>query len=365
MAEKSYPFSADNPTTGASKAVSELEWQNMANMWGGDRVDYQLGWASQTSANLPFYATVNNVTSVRVRAGRAWTGGFFYENTSNKDLDVAANSSNTGRIDLIVVRANMASPSVNLAVRQGVNAATPVPPQPVRVPGGIWEMPLWEISVPANGGTITLSSRAPYNLPPPVAFPWNSDTSAALMPPGTFSYDVDSNSNGGRYERFNDKSGPIISRTLGGTLPYTPALLNDSNLPSLGITYTGQYRWIAPGTVSFRCTIYNDMTLNHEANAGFPYGIRLPVPASTSIRQVFGNGILQNAAANGGMPTFTTLTGLAGTGSNSSFFTIYLPSPTAPQNGLDNFRVFPGKATVYFTGVYETNTFDDWQVVSG
>ncbi|WP_157875616.1 MULTISPECIES: hypothetical protein [unclassified Streptomyces] len=363
MAEKSYPFSADNVTTGASKAVSELDWQSMAIMWGGDRVDYELGYGSQTASALPFHATVNNVTSVRVRAGKAWVGGFKYENTSNLDLAVAANSANTGRVDLVVIRADMSKPAVNLAVRQGVNAATPVAPAPVRVAGGIWEMPLWEISVPANGGTITLSSRSPYTLPPSVAFPWNASQSAALMPPGTFSYDVDSNQDGIRAERFNDKNGVIISRHMGPNITYTPALLNDSNLPSTGITYVGRWRWIAPGTVSFRCQIYNN-NVDMSADTGKTYGIRLPVPASSTARQVL-SGILQNAAGSAGYPTFTTLTGFTGGSGDHSFFTVYFPSNVAAANGLDNFHNFPSKSTIYFSGVYETNTFDEWQVVSG
>ena len=356
MAEISYPFNADNATTGAAKAVSETRWQSMAHMWGGDRVDFILPAGATSYASMPFTMKVNNVTSIQVGVGKAWVGGFYYELTSAMNLTIAANTSTTGRLDLIVVRLDMAKPSVNLAVRKGTNAATPLLPQPVRQPGGVWELPLAQVTVPANGGALSIGVRQPFNMPPNVAFPWNAPEAMALTPPTTFGYDVDSNTNGHQNEYYNGRTGPIITRTMDGTSTFTPALINDSNLPSTNITYKGQWRWIAPGTVSFSLSVHSSNPTMSTDNQ-VAYGIRLPVPASTSIRQVF-NGTLNNPFLTGGYPSFTSLTGFTGSGVASSYFSIYLPSPGASTEGLDNFRMFPNGSTIYFSGTYEANTFD-------
>lgn len=356
MAEISYPFNADNATTGAAKAVSESQWQNMAHMWGGDRVDYALGFGSESTLSLPFPYKVINNTTVQIGAGKAWCGGFYYELTAPMNVTVTANAATTGRIDLVVIRVDMAKPAVNLAVRKGVNGATPIAPRPVRQAGGVWELPIYEVTVPANNGTIALASRAPYPTPPSVGFPWNASPSADLMPAGTISYDMDNNQDGIRTERYTDRTGVVATRSMGPMSSYTPSLLLDSNLPTLGITYTGRWRWIAPNTVSFNLYIHNARN-DMSSDNGVAYGIRLPVPASTTIRQVF-NGVLNNAANMGGYPTFTTLTGFSGSGAASSYFSVYLPSPTNPAGGLDNFRTFPSRSSIYFSGTYEANIFE-------
>jgi hypothetical protein len=145
---------------------------------------------------------------------------------------------------------------------------------------------------------------------------------------------------------------------------FTPALMNDSNLPGTGITYKGQWRWVAPGTVYFHCSVYNAAVGDMSSDNGVAYGIRLPVPAASQARQVF-SGILNNPSGYTAYPTFTSLTGWSGTGAASSYFSVYLPSPSSTKGGLDNLRVFPSKATVTFSGTYEANTFDNWSVVNG
>ncbi|MFF4245221.1 hypothetical protein ACFYY2_12190 [Streptomyces sp. NPDC001822] len=358
MAEISYPFNADNATTGAAKAVSEAQWQKMAHMWGSDRVDLQLGFGAQSAGNLPFPGSVVNVTTVQVGVGKAWVGGFYYELTAAKTVSITANSGSTGRKDLIVLRLDMSKPGVNLAVRAGVAAASPLVPMPVRGVGGITELPLYEVSVPANGGAISLIGRAPYDMPSAVGFPWNAGESALLLPAGTFSYDMDSNVDGVRNERYNDREAVVATRTMGPPGPYLPALLNDSDLPNsfIDAASSGQWRWIAPNTVSFAISINNPLGTTFQTDGGVAYGIRLPVPAHATMRQVF-HGVLNNPVTFNGIPGFTTLTGFSGTGASNTFMSIYMPSATNPASGLDNFKTLPPKATLTFSGTYEANIF--------
>ncbi|WP_145500866.1 hypothetical protein [Streptomyces sp. CFMR 7] len=225
MAEISYPFNAANPDSGATNIVSETQWQAMAKIWGGDRIDHRLT-GQATAAVLPFGGRVVNVNTVEVKPGKAWVGGFYYELTETKTLPVAANTANTGRIDLVVIRADMSKPSVNLAIRKGVNGSTPVEPAAVRQAGGIWEMPLYSLSVPANGGLPVLQSRGGYDMPPPVGFPWYALESAAALPKNTFSYDLDSNGPEEITELFNYSDKPRTARQLGPTRKYVPNLVN-------------------------------------------------------------------------------------------------------------------------------------------
>ncbi|MFG3176580.1 hypothetical protein ACGFZC_16150 [[Kitasatospora] papulosa] len=356
MAEISYPFNADNATTGAAKAVSESQWQKMSHMWGGDRVDHQLGNGNEPSANLPFSSKTINVTTLQISPGRAWVGGFFYELTSAQNVTITANAATTARIDLVVLRLDMAKPAVNLTVRQGVNAATPVEPQPVRQIGGVWELPLYAVTVPASGGALVVNLRVPFDRPPSVSFPWNASLSMGLMPAGSFGYDMDNNSSGSQQEYFRGRDALVITRSLGKATAFTPSIvLASSTPPAQLMTYTGQWRWIAPNTVSFSVYIHN-ATTNISSTNNVALGIRLPVPAHESMRQVF-SGVLNNSAGQGGYPTFTSLTGFTGAGASSSYFTLYLPSPTNPAGGLDNFRTFPSRSSIYVSGTYEANTF--------
>jgi len=355
MAEISYPFAEDNATTGASKAVSETQWQAMATMWGGDRVDFSIGPGAYSSTDLPFAPKVISVTSLQIGPGKAWVGGFKYELTDNLLVPIDANSSNTGRKDLVVIRADMAVPAVNIAVRKGVNSTAPAVPSPVRQVGDKWEMPLYEVNVPANGGTVTMSSRLPYNMPPAVGYPWNAADSSKLMPMGAFAYDLDSNLSGSQNERFVGQDGPMITRSFGPMYEYTPDMYHDSNVPNSFFTRKGHWRWIAPNTVSFIASVYNTIA-NTETDKGVPYGIKLPVPASAVNRQVL-SGFLLNSAGNGIYPNSQSLTGLINP-STPNYASIYIPSTTGAGGGLDNFHSLPSKSTIYFSGTYEANIFD-------
>ncbi|MEU3436726.1 hypothetical protein [Streptomyces sp. NPDC006863] len=353
MAEISYPFNADNVTTGATKAVSETQWQNMARMWGGDRIDRSLtGQAS--SANLPFSGRMVNTSTVQIGPGRATVGGFYYESTSDLNLAVAANTANTPRRDLVVVRVDMAKPGVNLAIRKGTNSATPVPPNPVRQAGGIWEMPLYEISLPANGGLPTLASRGPYQVPDPVAFPWNAVPSAGLLPKNTFAFDMDSNGPEEISEYFTYSDKPRITRHLGPTRTYTPSIVNVPTLQQGRANRKGRYRWIAPNTIWFSVRISTPTEIKH-VDASWYVGISLPVKASTETGQTF-HGMVQNTGplqSTSGLPNYVQITGWVPVGRATTTCILLYPNPSRLSSGLDGLPKIPSSSSLVISGVYE------------
>lgn len=352
MAEISYPFSADNATTGAAKVVSETQWQSMAHMWGGDRVDYLLTNETVSSSTLPFNPRVMSVTSVQIAAGRAWVGGFYYELTAAMNVAISANTANTGRVDLIVVRLDMSKPAVNLAVRKGTNAATPVPPQPARQAGGIWELPLAHVTVPANGGTITVANRAPMNFPPSVAFPWNAYEGTALTPAGTFGYDMDNNTNGVQAEYFNGRDGLVVTRNLSASEAYTPSLINNASSPAAA-KRIGKWRWIAPGAYWFSINIDNDAVRNSTGTGAL--GVTLPSVAGKGNIQIL-NGIIINPNESGGSPNMMAVTGRVIAGTSNMF--LYTQNWKTLGEGLDSLLSFPANSRLEISGVIESNSFN-------
>lgn len=356
MAEISYPFNSANATTGATNIVSETQWQAMAHTWGGDRVDFRLP-TQGTAATLPFQATVLSVTSVQIKPGKAWVGGFYYELTTAQNVTIAANTSSTGRIDLIVIRADMAKPGVNLAVRKGVNGASPVSPQPVRTTGGMWELPLYAVNVPANGGTITTENRAPYDLPTSAAFPWNASQSAAVSPLHSFSYDLDTNVTDTQTEYFNGRAGVTPVRTLGVVHKYTPAIVGGATVSAR----TGRWRWIAPNTVWFSLKLENTSNTVDAKLSGsnWTFGVTLPQPANGGTGQIIPGHLDNTEKIAGGLPNLVQLTGKINRGGATSNMYMYYPDPKNLGDGLNGLPVIPRRSYITFSGVYEAALFKD------
>ncbi|MFF1635990.1 hypothetical protein, partial [Leifsonia sp. NPDC058248] len=127
MAELSYPFNADN-ADGGRAIVSQTQWQSMAHLWGGDRIDYTLTATAYDSTDLPFSARVINGRDVEIKPGKAWVGGFYYTLTATMSVTIASNAGTKARKDLIVIQADMAKSAVKIAVVQGTAGASPVSP---------------------------------------------------------------------------------------------------------------------------------------------------------------------------------------------------------------------------------------------
>jgi hypothetical protein len=351
VAEISYPFNEAN-ANGGSQIVSQAQWQSMANMWGGDRVDFQLTASTYGTTSLPFNATIVNGRTVQINPGKAWVGGFYYSLTAQQSVTIPNNSTTKPRKDLIVLQADMAKSAVNLAVVTGTAAATPVAPTPRRQAGGLWEMPLYEVDAAANNASVSISGRMPFNIPARVAYPWNANESAALQPRGTFYIDMDNNSNYTQHEAFNGRDGRLITRHLGKSLTYTPSMVGIGN-PAVR---QGRWRWIAPNTVWFSLYIQSTSTADLKIpSTGWTYGVTLPTPANGATGQVFQGHIDNNGTgASPNLPNFVDITAKTNRGSSTSTAYLYMPNRNyTTGTGLDGIDYFPRKGFLTISGVYE------------
>lgn len=349
MAEISYPFNADNEDGGRA-IVSQTQWQNMAHLWGGDRVDYTLTAASYSSSDLPFSGRVINGRDVEIKPGKAWVGGFYYQLTATKAVTIASNSGTKPRKDLVVVQLDMAKSAATLAVVKGTAAATPVAPQPRRVVGGLWELALYEVDVAAQDASVTIGSRMTFNMPNAVSTPWNTQATAALHPRGTFTYDMDVNGSGAQYEAFNGREGYVTTRDLGRTRTYTPSVVN---VNSLAIR-RGRWRIIAPGMVWFSLHCENTSGSDLALHAGnWTIGFTLPVAAKGDTGQIFPGYLYNNNNGSPNMPNFVGLTGKINRGGDQSIVTVYQQSKWSPGEGLDGVGFFPRRGYITFSGTYE------------
>ncbi|MGW5773113.1 hypothetical protein ACWEVY_28675 [Streptomyces longwoodensis] len=355
--EISYPFTADS-AGGGSQMVSQAQWQPMAQVFGKDRVDYRLAATSGlTAADLPFAAQVVNGTSVSIAPGNAFVGGFYYKLTATKTLSIAPNTGSTGRIDLIVLRASLATSSVNLAVVQGQPAASPKAPSLTRSAGATWEMPLYQVTAPANSGALSLVGVAPFDTPDVIAAPWNTSNTAGFQPVGTFLLDMDNNNSDSQSEWFVGRDGTAVLRDLGKPRAYTPSLVNATfDLPAEN--KKGRWRWIAPGLVHFSVVLVNDYEDQGPVRKGASVmGITLPVPASGATGHVL-KGALVNPGGQSGLPDLmdiTVRTQHSGTAQTVGY--LYFPSPTNLAQGLDSLSGIPPLANLTVSGVYEASTF--------
>src|SRR5690606_40225023 len=108
-----------------------------------------------------------------VQPGSAGVGGADDRDAAPHPLPAPTNSGTRARYDLIVLRADMSTGSVNPARIEGAPSTSPQEPAVQRTPGGIWEMPLWAVLVEAQDGGRTFYDRRRFNGPGHVWTPQN------------------------------------------------------------------------------------------------------------------------------------------------------------------------------------------------
>lgn len=92
---------------------------------------------------------------VKVATGIAFVRGYYFEVYSTTEaVALAAAHATLPRIDLIVVRRDLAARTISLAVVTGTPAASPAAPALTQVTGGVWEFPLAQVAVGASVASI-------------------------------------------------------------------------------------------------------------------------------------------------------------------------------------------------------------------
>ncbi|MEV5883087.1 hypothetical protein AB0L74_10270 [Streptomyces sp. NPDC052020] len=351
MAEISYPFSADS-AGGGQQMMSQTQWQYMARAFGKDRVDFRLTATSIDGGQIPFRATITSGTTVNIAPGRAFVGGFYYTLTATQAVTITSNTSTLPRIDLIVLRADLGTGSVNLAVVKGQAAATPKPPALTRAYGGRWEMPLHQVTVPAASGALSLVNVMPFDTVEHVAIPWNAPYAGALLENGTFVMDMDSNNNDWQTEYFVGRDGFVPTRDFSKARTYTPSMVGIGN-PA---TRQGRWRWIAPNAVWFSVYIASTSSSDLKLNKGnWTCGVTLPVPANAATGQIFTGHLDNNGDGHSTeLPNFMSITAKVNRGNPTSTMYLYYPNKNYSTNsGLDGLPLFPRKGYLTISGVYE------------
>lgn len=353
MAEISYPFAADS-AGGGSNIVSQVDWQNMAHLWAQDRIDFQLTSDSFSATALPFYAALSGSNLV-VQPGSAWVGGFYYKLDAPWTHAAPVNTGTKPRHDLIVLRADLSAGSVNLAIKTGTPATTPVDPPLQKSPGGIWEMALYSVRLEANSGGVTFVDLKSFDGPGTAYAPWYRAETSETLPLGTFTLDMDSNQTGGIEEGFHGKEGDMITRTLSKRTTYTPDLFTVSNKPASS-SRKGYWRYIAPGTIAFSAEFTTGSHACEVTSGQTIMGFSLPRPVSNNTRQVF-SGFVRNPRKSNSLPNFIDVTAMTGTGSNTNCY-LYMPNYAKLTEGMDGLRTIPAYSTITINGVYETSDLD-------
>lgn len=141
MAKTGFPFDA-----GSGATVREADWTKMAKGWLGTGV-----LPNQLNA-LQVYADSSGM-QVKVKSGRAWVEGHFFESDAEETVAIGASDPTNPRIDRVIVRVNWTANTVDLAVLQGTAAASPVAPS-LTTSSAVWEISLAQVLVSAAVVTI-------------------------------------------------------------------------------------------------------------------------------------------------------------------------------------------------------------------
>lgn len=141
MAEFSAPFDG-------SPINTELQWSRQARRWGLDGVHT----SDPTATNLK--VTASGTSAVLVAPGAAFVNGFYYENSSNKTLNVPVNAGGSARIDLVVLRADMSANKTTAEYKTGGSSA----PTLTQDEAGVWEIPLAQCTIAAGASVATAAN---------------------------------------------------------------------------------------------------------------------------------------------------------------------------------------------------------------
>ncbi|MCW6079248.1 hypothetical protein LAV37_09665, partial [Clostridium sporogenes] len=105
----------------------------------------------------------NNDMSVAVQAGKGWIKGYFYQNTDDFILKVDISDSLLNRIDRVVLRLDYNKRAVNLFIKKGTFASSPVVPVLQR-DADIYELGLADIYIRAGVISIIQSNITDLRL---------------------------------------------------------------------------------------------------------------------------------------------------------------------------------------------------------
>jgi hypothetical protein len=138
MTQVSYPFAK-------SLLLTDEQWSKIARHWVGTGV----------LSDLLVFADSTGM-QIKVNRGYAFIKGHYYESDQEMVLPISAANATNPRIDRVVISLDWSLGLAQLAVLQGVPAASPVAPA-VTQNTAKWEIPLAQVRVDAGVTTVALA----------------------------------------------------------------------------------------------------------------------------------------------------------------------------------------------------------------
>ncbi len=151
MTERSRPWTGI--VTGDSGPYSDEQWSDVWAGVFGPVVAREGVFAAQADILTPLNLSSVAATPVSIAPGQAIVDGTWYENTTSVSKAISTPAVNP-RVDRILLRKDSVLQTVRIEVKEGAEAASPVPPPLTQTVDVTWELPLWQIHV-TTGAVIT------------------------------------------------------------------------------------------------------------------------------------------------------------------------------------------------------------------
>lgn len=250
-----------------------------ARRWGRAGVRFMV----RGPDDLKVTAVTGLQRTVSVAAGSALTCGVMTVETAARQLQLAANTGASARLDLVVLRivwAGLGASTATLDVKQGTPGALN-PPTPTRSPGSVYEAPLAVVRVAPNTGQLsgaTVFPIAPYGgRGGPLHTLQGQWVQFVDAPTGA---ELVTDHNRWRYRRLSDGAWSIIESDLQPWSTWTPQLTSPGGNIVLGTggIMAGRYKII-------RGEVLGEFEIRKgTSGSDFRWGnisVALPVPAGS------------------------------------------------------------------------------------
>lgn len=208
MAQSSFPFEGIDTTETQYSQLFRTFQDGVNGTYGGTELVVSAGTG----------------LAVDVALGQAMVRGHFYVSTATESLSLTTADATNPRLDLVVLRLDPVANSIVLAVKDGTPASSPVAPSLVQTDGGVYEMALATVLVPATAGVPSTITDLREFMGTRISM-WTDDTRPTTAVPHV-GYNVTQETFEG-YDVIADEWGPIGGGgggvTISATAPADPA----------------------------------------------------------------------------------------------------------------------------------------------
>lgn len=177
---------ADIPTGAEVKVRSGKETMQVGDVFLSDLSDMLKHWSfgvvKEDLVVAPLEVTsVTGQRQVRVKAGLANLRGYVFRLDSDRIIDIAANTTLTNRVDLVVLEQHVDG---NTKGRQGIKVitgtASGVTPSTNADPN-IFQLPIGTVTIPLNATSVTVTDSRIFSSPVNLSIPANSVGSGQII----------------------------------------------------------------------------------------------------------------------------------------------------------------------------------------